>query len=164
VQQATLLASSRSIVPWNRSCHTDYRPSTFPDADIPTVALSLRAGLDPVEHLRIGQLLEPLRDEGVAIIASGMSYHNMRDFMSPMAAVHSEAFDAWLSEVVTAAPGVRDEELARWSSAPSARQSHPREEHLLPLMVAAGAAGEDKGRVDFSGMTMGARVSGHVFG
>lgn len=137
---------------------------SFPEADIPTVALSLRAGLDPAEHLRIGRLLQPLRDDGVAIIGSGMSYHNMRDFLSPQAATHSAAFDQWLADAVTSPSEVRDLALSHWDGAPSARQAHPREEHLLPLMVVAGAAGDDLGRVAWSGSAMGARLAGHVFG
>lgn len=137
---------------------------SFPEADIPTVALSLQAGLDPAAHLAIGRLLEPLRDEGVAIIASGMSFHNMRDFMSPSAVATSKAFDDWLAVAVAAAPGDREASLEHWVSAPSARHAHPREEHLLPLMVAAGAAGEDKGHVAWTGTALGATISGHVFG
>ena len=38
----------------------------------------------------------------------------------------------------------------QWSAAPGARACHPREEHLLPLMVAAGAAAGDAGRQAFS--------------
>lgn len=137
---------------------------SWPEADLPTVALSLRRGLDPGDHLEIGRLLAPLRDEGVAIIGSGMSYHNMRDFNSPSAQVHSAAFDAWLAEAVTASPEDREALLAAWESAPSARAAHPREEHLVPLLVAAGAAVDDPGRVDFTGPVLGATVSGHVFG
>src|SRR5262249_8806523 len=114
----------------------------FPEAQLPTVQLSLRAGLDPAEHLAIGRALAPLRDEGVLLIGSGMSYHNMRGFMKPESLAFSERFDAWLAQAVTAEPAARDAQLADWQRAPSAREAHPREEHLLPLMVAAGAAGE----------------------
>ena len=136
----------------------------YPDAQIPTVQLSLKAGLDPATHLAIGRALAPLRDEGVLIVGSGMSYHNMRGFMSPAGREHSEAFDAWLTDASTRAPADRDAALAKWSQAPSARASHPREEHLLPLMVCAGAAGEDLGARVFDDVVMGVRVSALQFG
>lgn len=139
---------------------------TWPDADIPTVQLSLKQGLDPEEHLAIGRALAPLRDDGVFILGSGMSYHNMRGFMrgGGDVATASGAFDAWLTETVGLDAHERDRRLARWSAAPSARQSHPREEHLLPLMVIAGAAGEDRGRAAWQGSLMNARVSAFHFG
>ena len=130
----------------------------------PTVQLSLKRGLDPAEHLAIGRALAPLRDEGVFIVGSGMSYHNMRGFGSGAARAASQEFDAWLTEAVTREHDARDRELTRWSSAPSARASHPREEHLIPLMVIAGAAGADRGRVGYSGSLMGAKISGYQFG
>ena len=136
----------------------------YPEARLPTVQLSLREGLDPSEHLAIGRALTPLRDEGVLILGSGMSYHNMRGFMSSRAKVDSERFNAWLADAVSQDPRRRDELLVHWDAAPSARQSHPREEHLLPLMVAAGAAGGDRGRVDFRDEVMGAVVSAIRFG
>jgi len=136
----------------------------LPDADIPTVELSLVAGLDPGHHLRIGRALAPLRDEGVLIIGSGMSYHNMSNFMTSQALADSQIFDEWLDSTVSAQPEERDRLLANWSSAPAARRAHPREEHLLPLMVMAGAAPHDIGEVIFSGEVMGARVSAHGFG
>jgi aromatic ring-opening dioxygenase catalytic subunit (LigB family) len=134
----------------------------YPDADVPTLQLSLKAGLDPEEHLAIGRALAPLRDEGVFIVGSGMSYHNLRAFHSSAAPV-SDAFDAWLRETTSLDRAERDRRLAHWTSAPAARQAHPREEHLLPLMVAAGAAGDDRGTVAYAGTIRGLRVSAHHF-
>ncbi len=137
---------------------------TFPDADVPTVQLSLKQGLDPAAHLAIGRALAPLRDEGVLIVGSGMSFHNMRGFGNPSAAGPAERFDAWLRETVALPASRRDARLTRWEDAPEARACHPREEHLLPLMVVAGAAGDDVGRVPFSERLMGVRVSAAHFG
>jgi aromatic ring-opening dioxygenase catalytic subunit (LigB family) len=136
----------------------------YPDADVPTVQLSLKQGLDPEEHLAIGRALAPLRDEGVFIVGSGMTFHNLRAFGSPEARPVSEAFDGWLRETATLEPKERDRKLARWSGAPSARSAHPREEHLLPLMVVAGAAGADRGTVAYAGTLMGLRISAYHYG
>ena len=137
----------------------------FPDADVPALQLSLDASLDPARHLAIGRALAPLRDEGVLIVGSGMSFHDLRAFRAGRgrAAVIAEAFDAALGRVVTAAPATRDAGLTRWAALPSARDAHPREEHLLPLMVAAGAAGADRGRVTFNDTFGGVRVSAVQF-
>lgn len=137
---------------------------TYPDAEVPTVQLSLKKGLDPKEHLAMGKALAPLRDEGVFIVGSGMTFHNMRGFMDPRAVPVAERFDAWLREATTRAQPERDRELIRWASAPDARNSHPREEHLLPLMVIAGAAGEDVATVAFNGTFAGKRLSAYHFG
>lgn len=138
----------------------------FPDADIPTIQLSLNANLDPATHLAIGRALAPLRDEGVLIVGSGMSFHNLRAIFGrdPRTQQVSAAFDKWLGETVTADPDARDARLADWESAPSARACHPREEHLIPLMVIAGAAGTDRGTVAHSKPFMGTYVSGYRFG
>ncbi len=126
----------------------------YPNADIPAVQLSLQAGLDPAAHLAIGRALAPLRDEGVFIVGSGMSYHNMRGFRDPSAAANGVSFDRWLREAAGQEQVERDRMLADWASAPGARASHPREEHLLPLMVIAGAAGDDRGQLAFAGAMM----------
>lgn len=136
----------------------------FPEAKIPTVQLSLKAGLDPAEHLAIGRALAPLRDEGVLILGSGMTFHNMRAFRDPRAKPYAERFDAWLREAVVAAPEARDRALTAWAQAPEARICHPREEHLLPLMVVAGAAGADAGKLGYNGTMMGMRHLGVAFG
>ncbi|KQP14049.1 class III extradiol ring-cleavage dioxygenase [Pseudorhodoferax sp. Leaf267] len=112
----------------------------YPQADVPTVQLSLLRGLDPSAHLALGRALAPLRGEDVLIVGSGLSYHNLRAF-GPQAAAPSKAFDDWLDRtVVGSAPAERTQGLIDWERAPAARLAHPREEHLLPLMVAVGAA------------------------
>jgi aromatic ring-opening dioxygenase catalytic subunit (LigB family) len=136
----------------------------YPKAEMPTVQLSLIEGLDPQAHLDLGRALAPLRDEGVLIIGSGMSFHNLRGFGDPRVRPIAHAFDTWLRDAATRAPQHRDRELARWATAPGARLAHPREEHLLPLMVVAGAAGDDRGRIGFSGHVFGTALSGYHFG
>ena len=136
----------------------------WPRAEIPTVQLSLVKGLDPALHLAIGRAIAPLRDEGVLVVGSGMSYHNMRGFGTPQGQRDSETFDAWLRGAATGGKAARDVALSSWSLAPAGRAAHPREEHLLPLMVAAGAAGEDPGAVSFSERVLGTRVSAVRYG
>jgi len=135
----------------------------YPDANLPTVQLSLKRGLDPKEHLALGRALAPLRDEGVFIIGSGMTFHNMRAF-GPQSSQVSEAFDAWLRESLPLPERERNQRLSDWSSAPSARQAHPREEHLLPLMVVAGAAGADRAELPYNGKILDLRLSAYHFG
>ena len=112
-----------------------------PEADVPVVQLSLRADLDAQAHLAAGRSLAPLRDQGVLIVGSGMSWHNMGGF-SPAFTAKSQAFDAWLGDAMIH-PATRDEAIRHWRRGPHAREAHPREEHLVPLMVAVGAAEAD---------------------
>jgi len=141
----------------------------YPDADVPVVQLSLQANLSPQRHLEIGRALAPLRDEGVLIVGSGMTFHNMGEMRgggSDQAVRASAAFDDWLTETVALAdPEARAERLAGWAQAPGGRFSHPREEHLLPIMIAAGAAGEDPGERIYNERLGGrAAQSGYRFG
>jgi len=137
----------------------------FPDADVPTTQLSLLDDLDPERHLAMGRALAPLRDEGVLILGSGMSYHNMAGFFRGAGLPGADArFDAWLQQTVAGSRTAREAALAAWTQAPDARDVHPREEHLLPLMVVAGAAGEDTATVPFTGEVFGKRVSAVHFG
>jgi aromatic ring-opening dioxygenase catalytic subunit (LigB family) len=137
----------------------------YPEADVPIVQLSLNRNLDAATHLQIGRALAPLRDEGVLIVGSGMSYHNLRDFYAsdPRAVAPAEQFDSWLTSAVTES-GARDTRLSQWQSAPGARDCHPRPEHLLPLMVAAGAAGPDVAKRTFHDRLLGKPVAGFQFG
>ncbi|MGD0635905.1 MAG: class III extradiol ring-cleavage dioxygenase [Beijerinckiaceae bacterium] len=123
----------------------------YPDADVPLVQLSLQKDLSPALHIQIGQALAPLRDEDVLIVGSGMTFHNLREIFSGRATAASVEFDTWLAEVLdTSDAAARAQNLVAWAGAPGARLSHPEEEHLLPLMVVAGAAGSDPGKRNYS--------------
>ena len=138
----------------------------FPQATIPTLQISLRKGLLPAAHIALGHALAPLRNQGVLFVGSGMSYHNMRRFRfgdnNPI--VGSDLFNTWLTKAVCRNAGAeRDNLLMEWENAPGARAAHPREEHLLPLMVIAGAAGQAPAFQDFSCVAMGASLSAYRF-
>jgi len=139
----------------------------FPEAHIPTFQVSLRHGLDPAEHLAIGEALAPLREQGVLIVGSGMSFHNLRAFMQGDGRSVLNAarrFDAWLEACCTGPASQRRAALSNWERAPEARFCHPREEHLLPLMVAAGAASTEPGRLLFRDEVMGVTALAFEFG
>lgn len=138
----------------------------FPDADIPVVQLSLRQDLDPQAHLAMGAALAALRAEGVLIIGSGMSFHNMRGYGDARYTAPSQAFDDWLTAALQAEPAQRRAALRHWAQAPFAHHCHPagHEEHLMPLLVAAGAAGQDPGRKVYSQQVMKTQLSAFRFG
>jgi len=137
----------------------------FPAADIPILQLSLEAGLDPRRHLDVGRALAPLRDANILVIGSGLSFHNLGALGAAAARAPSREFDRWLTETLCACPAAeREARLADWTRAPHARFCHPREEHLLPLMVAVGAAAGDVGRHEFAGTIAGKAVSAFHFG
>jgi aromatic ring-opening dioxygenase catalytic subunit (LigB family) len=136
----------------------------FPAADVPIVQLSMRRDLDPAAHLEMGRALAPLRDEGVLVAGSGMTYHNLRAF-GEAGRAPSAQFDAWLTDAVTGSAGpARSARLERWSAAPAARAAHPREDHLIPLMVVVGAAEDDAGRATFSGVVRAIKLSCYQLG
>lgn len=134
----------------------------FPAADVPVVELSLDAGLDAQLHLAAGRALAALRDEGVLVMGAGMSFHNLRALGDPRLTAPSRQFDAWLNDAACAPPDERAQRLAQWQDAPAARLAHPRHEHLLPLMVAAGAS-QRPGRRIYSGEVLGTMISGFAF-
>lgn len=136
----------------------------FPDAAIPVVEMSLDRALDPARAVAAGRALAPLRDEGVLIVGSGMSFHNMRGYGDPRSTAPSEAFDAWLTDAVRQPGPARAQALAAWESAPAARFAHPDAEHLLPLMVAAGAGGDAPGEKIYGQHVLETAISGFRFG
>ncbi len=124
-----------------------------PAGDIPILQLSLLSSLDPADHIALGRALSPLLTQGVTIIGSGLSFHNLGALMGGQteagAGVGSdvgcedETFDTWLNETLVGSACSetdRSNRLIDWSTAPGARFCHPREEHLLPLHVCYGAA------------------------
>jgi aromatic ring-opening dioxygenase catalytic subunit (LigB family) len=148
--------------------HGTFAPlaAMYPGADVPVVQLSLKSGYDPEEHLAVGRALKPLRDEGVLIVGSGLSYHNLRRF-GAAAREPSEAFDGWLGQVLLEAnPSERSAQLRRWAEAPSARVAHPEEDHLIPLMVAVGAAEDEAAQRVYHerGFMGGVTASSYRFG
>lgn len=136
----------------------------YPEADVPVVLLSLRSDYDPAEHIRVGAAIAPLRDEGVLIIGSGLTYHNMRGFGRPQSTPAAEAFERYLHDAVSQQdPAARNRMLVEWEQAPAARLAHPQEDHLLPLMVVAGAAGKDAGEQVFVDHVMAVPMASYQF-
>ena len=115
----------------------------YPEAEVPLIQISMLQSYDPAAHFEIGRALAPLRDEGVLIIGSGLSYHNMQK-MNPEAKIPSAQFDAWLGEALAKDPDARTADLMNWEMAPSARECHVKEDHLVPIFVALGAAEDAK--------------------
>jgi aromatic ring-opening dioxygenase catalytic subunit (LigB family) len=121
----------------------------YPNGEMPIVQLSIKQDLDPQAHLSVGRLLAPLRDDGVVIIGSGSSFHNLA-LRGPAAREPSRRFDDWLQQtLLQSAACERRKRVVNWMLAPEARIAHPREDHLIPLMVALGAAEEEPAELVF---------------
>ena len=139
----------------------------FPAADIPVLQLSLLGSLDAAAHVALGRALAPLRGEGVLIVGSGMSYHNMRGYRDPASGPIAAEFDRWLTDTLALQAPERNARLADWATAsgPAGRASHPprAEEHLLPLHVVAGAAGDSSGRKVFTDEVLAVAISAFRF-
>jgi len=137
----------------------------YPNADMPIVLLSLKSAYDAADHIKAGEAIAALRDEGILIVGSGLTYHNMRGFNRPESKPVSYDFEAYLNEAISNPdPARRNAMLIDWENAPSARLAHPREDHLLPLMVAAGAAGRDIGKRVFVDEVAGVAMASYMFG
>ncbi len=124
----------------------------YPQADIPSLQLSLLEGLNPAAHIALGKALRGLMDENILVIGSGFSFHNLGAFAWEGNAVPdpaNDAFQNWLIEVCTGPMSQprREQRLIEWEKAPSARYCHPREEHLLPLHVCLGMADKPAKRI-----------------
>lgn len=153
-------------------CHLDplrgYDHGTFvplmlmyPNADIPVVQLSLLQSLDPAKHIALGEAISALRRQGILIIGSGLSFHERTGTQES-----SIEFDDWLTQTL-ASSSIQEtkNKLIHWESAPSARNCHMREDHLLPLHVCFGAAIDNGVAAEkvYSGMLFGKRIAGFLW-
>jgi len=134
----------------------------YPQADIPSLQLSLVRGLNSAVHIALGKALQGLLNENILVIGSGFSFHNMGAFSWGGAGASdpaNDAFQDWLIDVCTGAmpQAEREKRLVEWDQAPSARYCHPREEHLLPLHVCQGMAG-GPGKLVFDDQILGKRA------
>ncbi|MES9602215.1 class III extradiol ring-cleavage dioxygenase [Actinomadura sp. NPDC000929] len=121
--------------------HGAYVPlvEMYPDAEVPVLQMSMPT-LEPERLFEIGRSLAPLRDQGVLIVGSGFTTHNLREMRpDPDAAppAWSAEFDEWTDRAVRG--GDVDSLLDFRAKAPAARIAHPRTEHFAPLFVALGA-------------------------
>ncbi|KAK1985408.1 Extradiol ring-cleavage dioxygenase, class III enzyme, subunit B [Colletotrichum cereale] len=126
--------------------HVAFHPDENP-LGVPLVQSSLLRSEDPHAHYRLGRAVSGLRDEGVIVIGAGMSVHNLRHLGSgPEPLPYAVSFDDALKEAVEAEAHERQENMAHLCRRPDARQAHPWMDHLMPVHVAAGAAGDDLGK------------------
>ena len=118
----------------------------YPKADLPVAQLSIQAHLDPAHHAELGRALQPLRREGVLVLASGGAVHNLRQFHvdRERPAPWAVSFEEWLADRIAA--GDEEALVTYRQHRPDGRLAHPRDEHLLPLFVALGAGGDTAGR------------------
>ncbi|KAJ4373836.1 hypothetical protein N0V83_002575 [Neocucurbitaria cava] len=107
---------------------------------------------DPEQHYRLGEALAPLRDEGILIVGAGMAVHNLHDFRAARARgtagetmPYAYSFDDALKNAASSPPEHRKVNMLALLLRCDARSAHPTLEHLMPMYVAAGAAGRDEG-------------------
>jgi aromatic ring-opening dioxygenase catalytic subunit (LigB family) len=119
--------------------------------NVPIVQVSLFDNEDPDKHYALGKAVSSLRDEGVLIIVSGMTVHNLRDFRRSFGMMsgpmpYAVSFDDALKEAVEQPVEERQQAMANVLKRPDARKAHPSFDHLLPIHIGAGAAGDDVGK------------------
>ena len=126
-----------------------FNPETNP-LNIPIVQVSLFSSENPSQHLALGRAVSSLRSENIAIIVSGMAVHNLSDWRAtrgnPRLTSYGDSFDKALKEAAESKPEARTERMLKLLDRSDARQAHPTFEHLLPVFIGAGAAGEDSGK------------------
>lgn len=149
--------------------HGSYIPLKimYPNADIPVLQISLHNNLDPLTHLNIGHALRPLLEENILIIGSGFSFHNMRQFDFAGKNIKDSLNNEFQDKLIEICCNEKDEEkkweyLIKWGNIPGARYCHPREEHLLPLLVCVGLS-KDVGTKVFDDYILGKRATAFLW-
>lgn len=116
---------------------------------VPIVQVSLFRSEDPQQHYALGQALSHLRAQNIQIIVSGMAVHNLRSHFAAvgnsLVLPSTTSFDEALKTAVESLPAERRDRMAKLLLRGDARQAHPTFDHLLPIHIGAGAAGEDVG-------------------
>lgn len=150
--------------------HGSYIPLKFmyPNADIPVLQISLNHNLNPLTHLNMGKALRPLLEENILIIGSGFSFHNMRRFDFAGGNTEDPLNNEFQDKLIEICCSEKDKEkrieyFKNWESMSSARYCHPREEHLLPLLVCVGAS-KDIGSKIFDDYILGKRATAFLWG
>ncbi|WP_392565899.1 class III extradiol ring-cleavage dioxygenase [Utexia brackfieldae] len=112
----------------------------FPEANIPVIQISMPWPMTELQALTFGELLKPLRDQGILLIASGSMTHNLYDVGENNGHEKSyiAPFVSWVRDAL------KKHNLSLMQNyrqlAPFAVQAHPTEEHFLPLLIALGAS------------------------
>ncbi|KAI5631022.1 catalytic ligB subunit of aromatic ring-opening dioxygenase domain-containing protein [Phthorimaea operculella] len=137
-----------------------------PAANIPILQISIHTNQHAQYHYKMGEILYQFRKEGVAIFGSGMSYHNMHEFRKASDnIVVNEEFDDFLNDACTGDLKKR-KDILNWESVPGGLEAHPRwyADHLMPLIVNAGAGGSQPGRKVFESVFLGKfKMSGFIW-
>jgi aromatic ring-opening dioxygenase catalytic subunit (LigB family) len=142
----------------------------YPEANIPVIQISQKRNLNPQEHINMGKALAELMERDILVIGSGLSFHNMREFFysSDDSNQKAEEFNNWLIDTLineNLSETERENRLVKWEDAPSARFSHPREEHLLPVHILFGIATANnfKTKLVFNDIAVGKKVSAFLW-
>ncbi|PKM67332.1 MAG: dioxygenase [Firmicutes bacterium HGW-Firmicutes-2] len=149
--------------------HGSYIPLSmmYPNAEIPVLQISLHHNLDPLTHLSIGKALRPLLEENVLIIGSGFSFHNMKQFFLEGKDIEDPKNNEFQDKLIEICCHEKDEygkweNFIKWENFPNARYCHPREEHLLPLLVCVGLS-IDVGTNVFDDYILGKRATAFLW-
>ena len=139
----------------------------WPDADVPVVPVSLQPSAGSAHHYALGEALRPLTEDGVLVLATGSATHDLSGLWGQTVdappTTYAQAFDDWLCGRIET--GAHADLLAYREKGPAAARNHPTEEHIQPLFVALGVAGDRPGRCLHRSFTFGAiSMATYAFG
>ncbi|MCL2917770.1 4,5-DOPA dioxygenase extradiol [Shewanella litorisediminis] len=130
----------------------------YPEADVPILQLSLDMQLKPEQEYGTGRALRTLREQGVLIIGSGNTVHNLRALVAGDGAYPwASAFNGAIGQKLL---DKADDAVLNYTNlvdGDTARLCHPTDEHLRPLFYVLGTGYPDEPRALFNNqLTMGA--------